>query len=216
MNYRAILFDMNGVLVNDEHLQEKAFQQTLSRFNIPLTSRDYIRFFIGKTDHKGFADYFKALNLTHDIDSLIAQKGKEYEKLARDGVQSYPMVREFIEAAFKQGFTLAVVTSSMNNEAVSVLTGLKLTSYFDTIVAADNIKNGKPDPEGYLKGAASLSVLPQECIVIEDSPSGLKAAKAAGMFSIAVLNTHSADELSEASITIKDLSATLLSTLAEL
>lgn len=210
MKYKAILFDMNGVLINDEHLQEEAFRQILSRINIPLTPEDYIRFFIGKTDRKGFEDYFQFLSTVQNIDALIAEKGNIYEELASNGVEGYQGVKEFIETAAKHNLALAVVTSSMKNEAVSVLAGLGLTHYFQSIVAAEDVKNGKPDPEGYLKGAASLAVNPHECIVIEDAPSGLKAAKAAGMFSIAVLNTHNADELSDADIVTKELSADLL------
>ncbi len=210
MTYRAILFDMNGVLVDDEHLQEQAFRQTLAKLDIPLTPEDYISYFIGKTDHKGFVDYFQALNLTFDINSLIAQKGINYEKLASGGIRGYPGVNEFITAAALRGVALAVVTSSMKNEARSVLAGLELTDYFTEIVAGDDVTNGKPDPEGYLKGASALGVTPQECIVIEDAPSGLRAAKAAGMFSIAVLNTHDASELSDANIITEKLSADLI------
>ena len=210
MKYKAILFDMNGVLVDDEHLQEEAFRQTLSQINISLTSEDYIRFFIGKTDHKGFDDYLQSLNINRNADSLIIQKGEEYEKLASTGIEGYSGVEEFIEAATKQGVSLAVVTSSTKREAISVLAGLGLTHYFKSIIAADDVKNGKPDPEGYIKGAASLSVNPSECIVIEDTPSGLKAAKAAHMFSVAVLNTHNPDELSDANIVVKELSVTLI------
>lgn len=204
---------MNGVLVNDEHLQEQAFRQTLSQYDIPLSPKDYIRFFIGKTDRKGFEDYFQFLNIVHDINFLVIQKSKEYEKLASNGIRGYLGVSEFIKAAAKQGILLAVVTSSAKSEARSVLQGLGLTSYFKVVVSADDVKHGKPDPEGYLKGAASLSVNPQDCVVIEDTPSGLKAAKAAGMFSVAVLNTHDADELSDADLVAKELSASLISEL---
>jgi beta-phosphoglucomutase len=213
MNYTTILFDMNGVLVDDEHLQEEAFRQTLSQLDLSLSAQDYIKFFIGKTDRKGFEDYFQALNLTHDIDSLITQKGKEYERLASSGIQGYVGVKDFIVAATKQGFSLAVVTSSMKSEAISVLKGLGLSNYFKVVIAADDVEHGKPDPEGYLKGAAALSASPQECVVVEDAPSGLKAAKAAGMFSIAVLNTHDSNELADADIMTQKLSAALINEL---
>lgn len=209
MRYKAILFDMNGVLVDDEDLQEQAFRQTLLKIDIPLSPQDYIHFFIGKTDRKGFEDYLNTLGIAQDIDFLITQKGQEYEKLASNGIQSYSGVKEFIKAAVEHGLSLAVVTSSMRNEAISVLAGLDLTHYFKSVIAAEDVKNSKPDPEGYLKGAMSLSVDPQECIVIEDAPSGLNAAKAAGMFSVAILNTHSSDELSDAGIITKELSASL-------
>lgn len=147
MKYKAILFDMNGVLVDDERLQEEAFRKTLLQLNIPLTPEDYTRYFIGKTDRKGFEDYLQVLHLDHDIDSLIAEKGKEYQELASNGVKGYSGVKEFIEAATEHGLSLAVVTSSMKSEAISVLVGLGLTHYFKSIIAADDVKNGKPDPK---------------------------------------------------------------------
>ena len=207
---------MNGVLVDDERLQEEAFRRVLLKLEIALSPEDYIHFFIGKTDQKGFKDYLESLNVVHDSNSLIAQKGEEYARLASGGIKGYAGVREFIEAAAEKGFHLAVVTSSMKNEAVSVLAGLGLTRYFESIIAAEDVKNGKPDPEGYSKGAAALFVDPHECIVIEDAPSGLKAAKSAGMFSVAVLNTHEADELFDADTTTEKLSANLISRLVQL
>lgn len=215
MKYKAILFDMNGVLVDDEHLQEEAFRQTLAKLNVPLSAEDYITFFIGKTDRKGFEDYLQSLHIVHDTSSLIQQKGKEYENLAFGGIQGYPGVKEFVEAAVQKDLRLAVVTSSMKNEAVSVLAGLGLTDFFSAIVAADDVKNGKPDPEGYLKGAAALAVDPKECIVIEDAPSGIEAARSAGMACVAVVNTHAANKLSAADMITEELSVALIDELAQ-
>jgi len=215
MKYKAILFDMNGVLVDDEHLQEEAFRQTLAKLNVPLSAEDYITFFIGKTDRKGFEDYLQSLHMVHDISSLVQQKGKEYENLASGGIQGYPGVKEFVGAAVQKGLHLAVVTSSMKNEAVSVLAGLGLTDFFSAIVAADDVENGKPDPEGYLKGAAALVVDPKECIVVEDAPSGIEAARSAGMACVAVVNTHAANKLSAADMITEELSAALIDELAQ-
>ncbi len=90
---------------------------------------------------------------------------------------------------------MAVVTSSSKDEAFLILNRLGLKKYFKAILTAEDIAKSKPNPESYLKGAIALSVKPHECIVVEDALSGIAAAKAAGMFVIAVLNTHSKDEL---------------------
>ena len=215
MAYEAVLFDMNGVLVDDEHLQEAAFREVLVARGYPLSPEDYTKYFIGRTDKSGFENYFNEHTGRQDVAHLISQKGDAYQKLAAAGVKGYEGVLDFVAALHAKNIKLAVVTSSMGYEATAVLKGLGLTDYFEAVVAAEDVKNGKPDPEGYLKGASALSVRPEKCVVIEDAPSGLKAAKSARMYAIAVLNTHAMGELQEADIAVRQLSANLAESLLQ-
>lgn len=86
MGFKAFLFDMNGVLVNDEHLQGEAFRRALSTIRLPLTTGDYIKYFIGKTDRNGLEDFFVAIGKKHNTESLTIQKGKEYQILSAGGI----------------------------------------------------------------------------------------------------------------------------------
>lgn len=109
------------------------------------------------------------------------------------------------------GMKLAVVTSSVRSEATSLLEGLGITPFLGATVTAEDISEGKPSPEGYLKAAEQLGVEPSKCVVIEDAPSGVMAAKKAGMECIAVATTHNADELSNADRVTPRLEPGLLS-----
>lgn len=108
---------------------------------------------------------------------------------------------------------LALVTGSNNAEATAALAATSLSNVFSTIVCAEDITHGKPHPEGYLLAAERLGVAPHDCIAIEDSPSGCRAAKAAGMTCIAITNTHSATELTDADYITDQLNARLLADL---
>src|SRR5687767_517013 len=114
-------------------------------------------------------------------------------------LEPYPGVVEFIKDLATR-HPLALVTSSLPSEAKTVLRAFDITGCFQATVTADDITKGKPDPEGYLKGAAALNVDPKDCVVIEDAPSGVRAAKAAGMQCQVVTNTHTKDGLAGADL----------------
>lgn len=213
MTHTAVLFDMNGILVDDEPLQEAAFRQVLEPLGLHLSHEEYMSYFIGKTDKEGLEDYAVATHRHFDTADLIAAKGAAYQDLTRTGVAGYEGVQAFVRALAAAGARLAVVTSSLQVEAATVLKGLGLDKYFPVVVAAEAITNGKPDPEGFLKAAQALSVKPASCVVVEDAPSGIRAGKAAGMFVLAVTNTHRAKDLTGANLLVDAVSAALVNQL---
>ncbi len=205
MKYTAVLFDMNGVIVDDEPLHLLAFQRVLADMGQELTHDDYKKFFAGKTDSDGFKAYLTHNNLDFELGKLMGKKAQAYMDLAEGVIKPYPGVVEFIKSLSGYGIRLALVTSSLRVEAETVLRAFELADLFDVVVTADDITNGKPDPEGYLRGATGLGVVPALCVVVEDAPSGLAAAKAAGMRCAAVLNTHSEVELVGAELKLDEL-----------
>lgn len=198
MKHEAILLDMNGVLVNDEHLHESAFRQVLEQQGQTLSPEEYKDYFAGRTDKEGFEAYLSAKGVTDGLEPLMKAKSAQYQQLAGQGAEGYEGVKEFVEQAALQGLKLAVVTSSIKSEATSLLEGLGIAPFLTATVTAEDISEGKPSPEGYLKAAEQLGVEPSKCLVIEDAPSGIMAAKKAGMECIAVATTHNPDELSNA------------------
>jgi HAD superfamily hydrolase (TIGR01509 family) len=200
MEYKAVLFDMNGVIVDDEPLHLLAFQKVLADRGEKLSRDGYKRYFAGKTDVDGFRAYLAYNKLDLDVESLMAEKAQAYMAQAEGVIQPYPGVVEFIRSMASDSTRLALVTSSLRVEATTVLKAFDLEGLFEVEVTADDITQGKPNPEGYLKGAAALSVAPADCVVIEDAPSGVKAAKAAGMRCVVVLNTHTEAELNGADL----------------
>lgn len=208
MKIQAVLFDMNGVIVDDEALHFAAFREVLGRRGLDLTRDGYLAYFAGKTDRKGFGDFFAAVDAGEaELGPLMNEKAGAYQELAAESLEPYPGAVELIRHLKGRGVPLALVTGSLRAEAEAVLAAFGIEDVFSALVTADDITNGKPDPEGFLAAARVLGAAPEVCLVIEDAPSGVAAAKAAGMRCAAVLSTHSREDLAGADAYLTQLSA---------
>lgn len=205
MSYRAVLFDMDGVIVDSEPLHVAAFQATLKGYGRDLTHEQYKQHFAGRTDEAGFSQYFDFIGETVDMPVIMDKKAMAYLELAAAQLVAYPGVIEFIRDLSERETPLALVTGSLRAEAEATLKAFGLAHLFSVVITAEDIAHSKPNPEGYLKGAKALNTDPADCIVIEDAPSGVSAAKAAGMRCVAVTNTHSKEELREATLVVNQL-----------
>jgi HAD superfamily hydrolase (TIGR01509 family) len=198
MKNNIYLFDMNGVIIDDEHLHEQATLGVLERHGYNATNSDYKRFFAGRTRDAGFRNYHKANDANYDIHTLAEEKDALYQELARNGLQTVDHVIAYIKSLSNEGHTMAIVTGAPRKEAKHVLETFGLTDHFLQVITGEDVTLSKPHPEGYLKAAAMLQVSPADCIVVEDAPMGVQAAHRAGMRVAAVTTTHSATELHEA------------------
>jgi HAD superfamily hydrolase (TIGR01509 family) len=197
--FSVILFDMNGVIVDDEHLHELAFANVLREHGYKLDHETYERCFMGRTDKDGFESFFGMHRTSFpNPPQLLSEKSDAYHDLAKGNLSPYPGVVEFIYDLSAHTVPMALVTSSSRIEADAVLGAFKLDHAFPVRVHADDVAKGKPHPEGYLKGAGRLDASPHTCLVVEDAPSGIDAAHRAGMTCIAVTNTRPSTELSGA------------------
>ncbi len=196
----SILFDYNGVIANDEHLQFLAFKNIIKNLGLDLSQNLYDKHFLGKTDYEGFLSLANSPVISfpqNSIDALVREKTKLYQKLSGKADILYPGV-ESILSSLSKVFKLAIITGSSKEELFPVLERNELTQYFQKIITADDITKSKPDPEGYLKGLSLLGTSADKALVIEDSPSGIKAAKSAGIKCIAVLHTTPRNKLAGA------------------
>lgn len=198
MSYKAVLFDMDGVIVDSEPLHVAAFQATLKSYGHDLSDEQYKQHFAGKTDEAGFKQYFDFIGETVELPVIMNEKATAYLELAAGQLTPYPGVIEFIKSLAREGTPLALVTGSLRAEAEVTLKTFSLANFFSAVIAAEDISQSKPSPEGYLKAARALGIAPSDCIVIEDAPSGLRAARAAGMRCLAVTTTHTKEELADA------------------
>lgn len=205
MGYRAVLFDMDGVIVDSEPLHVAAFQATLERYGHELTHEQYKEYFAGRTDETGFKQYLDFIDEKVDIPVIMGKKATAYLELAADQLVPYPGVIELIHSLADQGVPLALVTGSLRAEASITLRAFGLSDLFMAIVAAEDITHSKPNPDGYLKAAKALGIEPNSCIVVEDAPSGVKAARTAGMRVVAVTSTHNKKELEGATLILGQL-----------
>lgn len=207
MNYAAALFDMNGVIVDDEALHEAAFTKVLKNRGFSFGHDEYIKYFAGRTDAYGFESFFELVQSTMPaMEEIGTEKANCYMELAAESLEPYPGILAYIRTLHDAGVRLALVTSSISLEVQTILDTFAIADLFEVVITADDITESKPSPQGYLMAAEKLGLEPQACLVIEDAPSGVAAARAASMDCIAVTNTHSASELSEATKIVASLS----------
>lgn len=197
----AVLFDFNGVLVDDEAQHCQALQEVLSDEGIALSPTEYYSDYLGLDDRTGFVQAFRRANrtLTTEILSrLIDAKSRGYQRLIETSLRLVAGAPQFVRDAAAR-YRLAIVSGALRHEIDLVLRRTEFADRFEVIVAADDIPRCKPDPAGYLAAHAALErrepVSIGSCVAIEDSLPGLAAARAAGMRCILLATSHSARDL---------------------
>jgi beta-phosphoglucomutase len=206
---QAIFFDFNGVIINDEPLQLEAYQGVLSGQGIELTSEQYYAA-LGMDDRAfvGAAFEREGKELTEEtMRAVIERKSDLHRKLLEHKLPLFPGVATFLKAASRR-YCLALVSMARRKEIDYVLDRARLGPLFKVIISAEDVSAHKPDPECYRRGLEKLNekrkqerrqqLLPAECLVIEDAPQGINAARNAGMRTLGVTNTVSEPALREA------------------
>lgn len=202
----TVIFDMNGVITDDEDLHELATQKAFKKVGFEITPEIYRQYCLGRTDAAAFVDLVRDFQLENQkVISLIADKTNFYQALIADNLKVYPGVVALIERLHRK-YTLALTTSSTFEEVQTVVGQLQLENLFKVIVSSQDVKRGKPDPEPYVLTAEKLGVACENCAVIEDSENGVRSAVAAGMKCIAIPNTEKRSKLTLAHGIINDYS----------
>lgn len=205
---RAILFDFNGVIVNDEPQHCDALIATLAGYGYPLDRTGYYRDYLGFDDRECFRFTFARMGRTVDdtlLQEAIERKAERYQHAIRASLELVPGAPEFIRTAADAGYRLAVVSGALRREIELVLQEAELRSRFEVLVAAEDVDHCKPDPAGYEAARRQLAVPPAACVVIEDSLPGLQAARAAGLRCVMVATSHPAAQLRGADLIWDDL-----------
>lgn len=203
---------MDGVVINSEPSHLQAFRQTFQPLGIRLTDEQYQTFFAGKTDEQGFVDFLAHIERPLGVRTLQGIKRYNYQKLVETTVEPYPTTVTAI-SRLALNHPLALVTSSPESQVSTVLRRFNLNDHFSVLVTAESVSNSKPDPESYLKAAERLGKPAADCIAVEDAPSGIVAAKRAGMYCVALTTTHAADQLAQADRVVDELYAELFASL---
>jgi HAD superfamily hydrolase (TIGR01509 family) len=189
----GILFDFNGVIIDDEPQHCEALIATLDHYGYRLDRETYYRDYLGFDDRECFRFTFEREGRAADerlLAEAIELKNTHYERAVRNSMQLVPGASDFIEAAALDGLRLGIVSGALRREIDLVLEFAGLRAHFDTIVAAEDVAACKPDPQGYLRGSELLEVAPARCVVVEDSLPGLAAARAAGIRCAMLTTSH--------------------------
>jgi beta-phosphoglucomutase len=210
---QAVIFDFNGIIVNDEPIHFRLFRKVLAEEGIILTEEDYYARYLGFDDRGAFAaafcDQHRAINEAH-LAALIARKAKYYLDDIRDHVDIFPGVIDLVRA-LSDSLPLAVASGALRHEIEMILRTAGLLDHFRAIVSAEDVERGKPEPEIFVKALDLLTqhsekpLLPENCVVIEDSKEGLRGARRAGMKCLAVTNSHRAELLTDAHAVVDSL-----------
>lgn len=185
----AIIFDFDGVIVDSEPLHEAALLQCARERGMSFTHDQYMTKLIGLADRDCLPVLYQLNGRTPSAEehaSYFAQKKRlVHEMIERGEAKGFPGTLALIRDA-SGSVPLAVCSGAIRPEIEMVLKSLEIVQHFRTIVSADEVRNSKPDPEGYRKAAAALEQSPAYCIALEDTPTGCRAALAAGLRVIAV------------------------------
>ncbi len=201
----ATIFDMNGVLIDSHDLTWGAVNKLLGEYNVSLSPED-IKRYIGKSLEQNIQDWNNRYSLSLGLGEFRADLlNEQRDSLKKLG--SNPCLTALLNELETNNIAKGVGTSSSRFRAIKILDWSGLRNYFPVLVASEDVHNHKPSPDTFLKVAKKLSLPPENCIVIEDSYSGILAAKIAKMRAIGYLGKHnSMEDLVDADLVIKDFS----------
>lgn len=200
--FKAAIFDMDGTVIDSIGADYSAWQKLFADYGKILSFDDYVpllgirSFYVAKE--------FLPLKDEEDLKDALARKLIYFRQIVEEkGIAAIPYVDEFIKKLKYRKVPLALATSSRRAKMKMVMEEVGLLSFFDIIVAGEDVTNGKPSPEIFLKAASMLGVSPENCVVFEDAANGVKAAKAASIKCVAIASEITAGTLDEADLIIE-------------
>ncbi|MBI3416041.1 MAG: HAD family phosphatase [Verrucomicrobia bacterium] len=195
--FKAIIFDMDGVIVDSEPWHEHAFREVFAELGYGETHGIHFPDYFGRSDRTLWVDFIAKHQPPHSLEELTALKQNRTVKLLREKQPIYAGLPELVGKCAAR-YQLAVASGSTHPVIKEVLSLKNLRRFFTAVVSSDDVAHGKPAPDIFLRAAELLAVAPDECCVIEDSRAGVEAALAAGMTVIAITNSLPADKLARA------------------
>lgn len=192
---QAVLFDFNGVIINDEKIHRDLINEVIIGENLRPVVGEYERFCLGKNDRtclkELLADRGRVLSREY-LQKLVNIKSQAYkQKIANlETLPIYGDIPSVMTRMYRQGLKMAIVTGALREEVELVLERAQLMSYISLIVSTDETGISKPSPDCYFEAVAQLGLKPENCLAIEDSFPGIIAAKSAGIQVVGVANTY--------------------------
>ncbi len=181
-----VIFDLDGTLVDSEPNYYEAGRRLLAGYGIADFSWEHHTRFIGIGTRETLEILSREFGIDAPVEELLAGKNRHYLELARAHTEVFPEMRAFVERLHTAGHPMAVASGSSRAAIEAVLAGTGLDALLTTVVSAEEVARGKPEPDVFLEAARQLGVGPGDCVVLEDAPPGAQAAHRAGMRCIAI------------------------------
>ncbi len=211
----AVIFDFDGVIVDTEPVHYQAFQRILEPLGLGYSWEAYKKIYMGYDDRDAFKEAFRADNRSLDDTQMryyIDQKALLFENIIASGVTPYPGVIELIKTLAGQSIPLVICSGALRSDILPILQQFDITSYFNTIITAEDVPQSKPHPASYLQAKAALisaynqlESVSTTITAIEDTPAGISSAKGAGLQVVAVTNSYDAEKLEQADRVVRTL-----------
>lgn len=199
----AFIFDMDGVIIDSNPFHKIALKQFCQKYGHDLTEEQLKEKIYGRTNKDWLVNVFGPLD-PQQLRDYAVEKEALFRKLYDRDIKAVAGLEDFLVKTRKNEVPVAIATSAPRANVDFTLTRTGLEKYFPVILDDTFVKKGKPDPEIYLKTAAALKFKPEDCIVFEDSISGVNSAKAAGCKVVGITTTHTPMELSDTDYVIDD------------
>jgi len=183
---RAVLWDLDGTLIDSEEFHWIAWRDTLANRGISITREQFLSSF-GQRNDAVISQWLGAAATADRIAEIANAKEQLYRDLIRkNGIQPLPGVATWVRRLHEQGWFQAIASSAPRLNIDAVLDALGSAKYFEVIVSAEEVQRGKPDPEVYITAGSRVGTPPARCIVVEDAAAGIEGARKAGMWTIGV------------------------------
>jgi len=211
---KTILWDLDGVIADSASYHFAAWQETFAKSGIKFTWTDFTKLFGARNDFI-IREVMEDKVSEEDVKAIIEAKEISFRKGIRGNVKPFPGAIKLLNTIKKGNFKMCLVSSAPRENIDLLLGELGMKEYFNCIVSGREVMESKPSPQIFLLATEKCGVQPEDCIVIEDSPLGVKAAKSAGMRCLAVTNAHSKEELAQADRIVDSLEKVDLITLIQ-
>jgi beta-phosphoglucomutase family hydrolase len=200
----GVIFDLDGTLLDNNSYHRIAWEKYLENIGKKISPEEFNKHMNGRTNNDAVKYIFGEGTSDEEVTKCTLEKEKVYREIYQPFIKPVEGLPDFLEILKTKNIPMAIATSGIQPNIDFMFDNVPIRKYFKVVVNSSHIKNGKPDPEIYLKAASLLGILPKNCLVFEDAAVGVQSAKAAGMKVVALTTTQSVEQLAGADMIIEN------------
>jgi len=181
MIVKAVIFDLDGLLIETEIVSYKIYKELLQKYGYEFSVEEYTRTYSGKTEIRNVMTLIENYQLPWTVEQGLSEILRVEDRMISEGIALKKGARELLSYLKENNFKTAIATSSTRDRAITILNQHNFVKYFDEFVFAEELTNGKPNPEVFIKACEKIRERPENCLVLEDSEAGIQAAYTANI-----------------------------------